>query len=92
MAMLVLITLAGCPRREPVPPTPTPVVDAGSSATCSDWCVHAATLGCSASKPTPNGAPCERVCQNVQDSVVIRWNLTCRATAATCKAADECER
>lgn len=91
MAMVVLLALTGCPRREPVPP-PTPAADAGAEPTCEAWCTHAAVLGCPSAKPTPRGSPCVRVCENIQKSGVVSWNLACRVAAATCEAADACER
>lgn len=94
--------LSGCPAREPVPPTP--VVDAGESPlppppeggirkapTCAGWCDRAVELGCPAGKPTPNGSPCVAVCENVQRSGVVSWNLSCRVAATSCAAADACE-
>ena len=88
--------LVGCPP-EPVTPTPTPDSgvepdsDEARNATCSKWCAHAAELGCSSAKPTPKGGSCTAVCENVQSSGIVRWNLVCRVKAKSCAAADVCE-
>jgi hypothetical protein len=86
-AGLVLILLAGCRAPAPPPPVPPP-----GAATCADVCRHYQELGCLAGRPTPRGSSCEVVCLNVQASGAIRWNLDCRAGAATCAEADRCEQ
>lgn len=73
------------------PPTPRPPVPPPGSATCADVCRHYGELGCEAARPTGAGAVCVDVCQNVQDSTVVHWDLDCRARALTCAAADACE-
>lgn len=87
---LLLLVLAGCPR--PVPPPVPPGPADAAAASCASMCARLADLGCPAAKPTPEGASCEKVCQNVQDSGLILWNLECRTRAPTCAAIDECER
>jgi hypothetical protein len=82
---LVPLVSAGCP---PQPPTPVPPP---GPATCADVCRHYAELGCDASKPTPEGAICTEVCENVRSSTVVVWDLDCRAHAPTCAKADACE-
>ncbi len=62
-----------------------------ASYTCSNWCAHAAKLGCPAAKPTPKGASCAVVCSNATTGGAITWNLRCRIGAKTCAAADACE-
>lgn len=84
-ALLYLAT--GCPAPAPPPPVPAP-----GAATCADVCHRYQQLGCLAGQPTPHGASCEAVCLNVQASGAIRWNLDCRAGAATCAEADRCEQ
>lgn len=91
---LLLVVLAACHTTPAVPVTETPdaqVDDAAPRATCASWCLHALALDCPAAKPTPKGASCVAVCDNVQDSGVVQWNLTCRSTAKSCAAADDCE-
>ena len=79
-----LLALASCnPRPVPDPPIPP--------ATCADVCQHMAALNCAAATPTPRGAPCAAVCENVQNSGNMTWNLNCRAKAATCDAVDACQ-
>lgn len=92
-AILVLaLALTGCRPGS----TPVPNLDAGitqveaGAATCLQWCAHATSLGCDAAKPSPAGASCNDVCENAQAGL-LKWNLTCRANAASCDAADNCE-
>ena len=82
---VLLVLLAGCPLPDPVEPTPV------YGATCADVCAHAAELGCPSAEPTPDGASCEAVCESVQASGIVRWDLGCRAAARTCEDADVCE-
>ncbi len=91
--------LAGCPTLGPVPPTPPdagedpdPEVDAATPATCANWCARATKLKCQSAKTTPNGTPCITVCDNLQRSGVVTWNLHCRIAARSCAAADACEK
>lgn len=82
----VLLVISCGPRIDANPPTP----DAGPY-TCATWCAHARVLSCTAGKPTPRGAPCEEVCQNMQASGPVQLDLRCRTHAPTCAVADECE-
>lgn len=94
-------SLAGCPKPSPtpvppVPPMPNPyVVDAGEPPTveytCADMCSHLFDLKCPGAEPTASGATCLEVCQNVQSSGVVAFNLRCRVNARTCAAADACK-
>ncbi len=93
------LALLGCPK-DPVTPVPdedggTIIIDAADAtvpATCAAWCDHAAKLSCAAAKKTPDGSPCTTVCDNIQKSGVIKWNLACRVKAKTCALADACEK
>lgn len=85
---LLLLLACGChPLPEPVDP-----VDPAPDADCAEVCARMEFLGCESAKPTPEGTPCARVCQDIQDSGLIQWNLNCRAAAVSCEAADNCER
>lgn len=80
--------VAPCPAAD----AGAPEVDAGAAApTCEGVCVHLADLGCSAAKPTPEGHTCAEVCNNVQSSGIVSWDLACRAKAKTCTALDACK-
>ena len=70
---LLLGTFTGCPK-DP------------QDATCVDVCTHAAILECVSAKPTAKGATCVEVCENLQNSGLPKWNLPCRAAAASCAA------
>jgi len=85
MYALIIFFLFGCGAVQP-----TPIVV--ENATCEQVCKHMTALDCPSAQPTPNGASCVEVCENVQSSGMIEWNLDCRAAAATCESADECER
>lgn len=80
--------LLGCPK-DPV--TPKPVPQDYLPGTCAGWCTHATELHCEAAKPTPNGASCTTVCENLEASGITHLNLGCRAKASSCTAADACE-
>lgn len=57
---------------------------------CAAACVRLRTLGCPGAKATPAGASCEEVCAGVQ-AAGLCWDLSCRAVASNCAAADACE-
>lgn len=87
LALLVL-GCSGCPT--PVPPAPPPPPAPGE-ATCGDVCAQGRELVCPWAAPTPEGASCEAVCSNIQDSGIVAWNLDCRARARSCRDAEACE-
>lgn len=95
-------SFAGCPKPSPTPippPIPEPQVwDAGDEPiappieyTCADLCKHMFDLHCMGAEPTPNGATCLDVCQNLQTSGVVVLDLKCRTKARTCAAIDACK-
>lgn len=86
----------GCPG--PVTPVPTPAPSPSpspnpepppspSDASCSSVCAHFVDLGCRAGTNS-----CVDVCNNVQASGVVSWNLPCRLSSTSCERADACER
>lgn len=72
----------------PPSPTPDPVPTPRPPATCTDACANASKLGCPFAQPTKEGDTCVVVCENAQ--VIERWDLGCRAQAASCEAYDAC--
>jgi hypothetical protein len=88
LAALVLAAgLAGCPPKPPPPPEkPGPAGGPG----CDVGCARLAELGCDAAKPTPQGASCIEVCQNVQASGITSWDIPCMQRATSCPEADKC--
>ena len=89
-----LLSTTACPPK-PVPVPPTPTADGGApdtDADCNSVCDRWRDLGCSEADPTPEGARCEEVCENVQGSGIVRWDLDCRASVASCADIDACER
>ena len=73
----------------------TPDVATGGTTgleTCGDCCAHARELSCDVGKPTPEGAACEDVCQNVLTSGVVTIDLGCCVQATTCAQLDRCTR
>jgi len=90
MAPILVLIILGCsngcgPAPTPVPPhEPVPV-----EATCKSVCAHGDELGCDWAATQAN---CSEVCNNVQASGILRWDLDCRIKAETCAAVDECER
>jgi len=93
MAACLAIALSGCPKPipPPAPPAPDADTDAGA-ATCAAACARLQQLGCAAGKPTPKGAPCTEVCENVTSSGLLTWDLDCIARAVSCGATDLCAR
>lgn len=70
----------------------TPEPDgAKRGASCASACTQLRYLSCEAAEPTGEGATCEEVCETVQKSGVIHWDLGCRSKAKTCEAIDACE-
>ena len=96
VALLLAVACTPMPPQPPLPPQPTPDPwdggDDRSRGTCATACARALQLGCASAKPTAHGASCVEVCSNIMGSGVIRWNLPCRSAAASCVAADRCER
>lgn len=86
----VALTLTGCPPAPPPDPPPQPELDAGTG-TCDSACSKLRALGCEEGKATGEGATCETVCLNVQNSGVISWNLGCRSSITTCAQVDACD-
>jgi len=90
MSSLFLCVLSCCITRtqKPVQNEIEPVVNPS----CHDVCKRGEQLDCSWALPTLEGATCIEVCQNVQSSGIVNWDLDCRVTAKTCNEVDECER
>lgn len=85
-AILGACTCTCTPPPRP-PPSPAPDLDA----TCAVACARLRELECPDAEATPNGASCEAVCENVQGSGIVAWDLSCRARATSCAAVDSCE-
>lgn len=90
----VLLMINSCtlpPLPEPVEPEPIePLPD--TNVTCEGVCIRAEALGCKWSVPTPHGTTCKMMCEQIQNSGIILWDLECRSTAKTCREMDACER
>lgn len=92
LAILAALALIGCPSPGPVPP-PGPETDAaGPNPTCVAYCAHVTELGCPQAKPTPKGATCTEVCENVQGSGYASLDLRCGFQAKSCAGVTACER
>lgn len=72
-------------------PGPIPDPDPNNRVGCEEMCDRMRSLKCSSGKPTPNGASCEHVCENIQKSGFLKLDLECRYEAESCEAADSCE-
>ena len=81
-ALLAAAMLLGCPAPV-IPPPPTPPAP---TADCADVCDHWRALGCSPAEPSPDGQPCEVLCDVMGDT----WDLGCVATVEACDDIDEC--
>lgn len=89
-AVLLLAACCGLACLPHPPPGPVPPrLDAGGP-TCGAACQHLTTLDCAWARPTANGHTCLEVCQNVQESGIVGWNLPCLQLAPTCQDADRC--
>jgi len=82
-----LLLVAACCH----PTTTGPVNTPASGATCADMCKHLADLHCKSAEPTPDGASCPEVCENIRSAGVVPLNLECRVRAPSCEAADSCQ-
>jgi len=87
----------------PAPPPVAPVVeipveppgdDADAAArrpSCGTACTNLRGLGCALGKPTPRGANCETVCNNVQvQNAGAGFPVACLSAARSCSIADAC--
>lgn len=81
-ALLAAALLLGCPAPV-IPPPPTPPAP---SADCGDVCDHWRELGCQQADPSPDGQPCEVLC----DVMGYTWDKACMAAVATCAAIEDC--
>jgi hypothetical protein len=112
LGLILLISVAGCPKpmpspnppgpdatdatppAPPAPPTPPQTVDAASPTpsvyTCTTVCTNLKNRKCKGANKTVKGSACVDVCQNVQDSGILTWDLKCRSTQTTCAAIDAC--
>jgi hypothetical protein len=90
-ALLLAMALmtVGCPPPPPMEPDPPP--PPYPEATCEDVCAHWRKLDCKEAEPTAGQGSCEAVCENVQGSGIIQWNLGCRASIESCAQVDSCE-
>ncbi len=104
MSIVLVLLLAGCPKPAPGPVPPS-APDAGVvGARCDDVCVHFRELGCKeggsrevlGGKPlgtvSQEGRTCTEVCEAVQSSGLVSWDLSCRAAITACSQVDACER
>ena len=96
LSLLVALAVLGTSACMPPPPEPPPtILDAGSVAeepTCRGACDRWRALGCAEAEDTAGGGTCEQVCENVQTSGIIEWDLACRSSVTDCGAIDACER
>jgi hypothetical protein len=62
----------------------------GDPASCADACAHLDELGCPEAEPTPEGATCVEVCENVETSGTVTLNPACVIEITACAQVDEC--
>lgn len=94
LGLVLLGAVAACVVPPPVEPAPAPPAPTTApTATCGDVCTRARSLGCPGGSASPRGeGTCEDICENIQASGIIAWDLACRAAAPSCEAQDACER
>jgi len=84
LAVVGALLIMGCPPPPPDDPDPT--------VSCEATCAHWEELGCAEAEPTPGGATCTEVCENVMHSGgLMYWNLDCRSVVSDCAEIDDCE-
>ncbi len=88
-SVLSAMLLAGTCNQDVEPVRPKPV-DAGTPADCSAACQHMRELGCEEGKPTPGGATCEDVCNNVEGSGTVTLNPACVVGISRCDQIESC--
>lgn len=84
-----LMLCAGHCDTPPADVRPKPV-EAGTPEDCAAACAHMAQLGCEEAKPTPKGATCEDVCNNVESSGTITLSPACVVKITKCEEIDSC--
>jgi len=97
LAVITILMLVGCPPPKPcdtcpLPPNPD-FPDAGDPRTaCQKACAHFRELKCEEGQPTKDGATCETICENMQTTHLISYDLDCAAKAPTCDVISTCPR
>lgn len=82
--MILTLFLAAACWPEPLPPEP--------HTGCSSACERLRALKCEEGDPTPQGAPCEEVCANVERvEYAQNWPTECITRAQSCAQARSCE-
>lgn len=61
------------------------------SINCVAACKHLRDLKCQEGYPTPEGNPCEMVCENVQFSGIVLLDLQCIVASENCNEASKCK-
>ncbi len=89
--LAALLLAATCDPPPPLPPlVPPERPDAGDVADCEAACQRLAELGCEEAQPTPHGATCVEVCDNVESSGATTLVPGCVAEADSCEQARGC--
>lgn len=57
---------------------------------CDKACSRVRSLGCREALPTAGGATCEQICETVQESGIVVWNLGCFESAPDCQTVAAC--
>ena len=57
---------------------------------CEAACARLAELGCPEAEPTPEGATCTEVCENVEHSGAVTLNPACVVGIDSCDELDPC--
>lgn len=82
--VLVILSLAGCPKPGPAPVVPPDASDAAPAPheTCMEACFHLHSLGCD------TDSACAQVCGRIKDQAFI----DCLANVTSCQDVDRCDR
>lgn len=80
------LLLPGCDRGANPPPFPP----YRPGTTCAASCAHRAELGCLDATPSPKGATCETMCEDVNKSGLAKWPTDCLVVTRTCDEGRSC--
>lgn len=83
----ILFTLALIACVPPKPPGPPPA----GEYTCAEYCAQLARFHCRGAHTTPASVGCIPVCENYQNSGIVKRDFACSMHARSCEEIDECE-
>lgn len=84
--------VASCGGTPQIPdPKPVPDLPPFEDPTCEDACRKLQSLECQAGEETEDGSSCEEVCENLQESGIVSWDLQCMTEIENCDQVANCD-